>query len=45
MKAHTLTVRFDDEKTSLDALKAGLFTAGYAVPSSAQAPSTDQGTD
>lgn len=41
MKAHTLTVRFDDEKTSLDALVAGLGVAGYTVPSSAEASSAD----
>ena len=34
MGAHTLTMRFDDEKTSLGALVDGLGNAGYTVPSS-----------
>jgi copper chaperone CopZ len=33
MDAHTLTVNFDDEKTSVDAVVTALNKAGYTVPS------------
>ena len=32
MSAHTLTVRFDDEATSLEDIVGALNTAGYTVP-------------
>ena len=32
MNAHTLTVAFDDEKTSLDTIVKALGNAGYTVP-------------
>ena len=32
MNEHTLTVRFDDEKLSLDTIVAALNEAGYTVP-------------
>ena len=32
MSEHTVTVRFDDEKTSLDEIIAALNDAGYMVP-------------
>ena len=32
MNAHTMTVRFDDEDTSLDAIVGALNKAGYTVP-------------
>ena len=34
MDAHTLTVSFDDEKTSLDDVVGALNKAGYTVPES-----------
>ena len=32
MKAHTVTVSFDDEQVSLDAIVEALNGAGYTVP-------------
>ena len=32
MKNHTVTVNFDDEKTSVDAVVTALNKAGYTVP-------------
>lgn len=32
MRSHTVTVAFDDEVTSLDAIVAALGKAGYTVP-------------
>ncbi len=31
MNEHTMTVAFDDEKTSLDKIAAALYDAGYVV--------------
>jgi len=36
MSAHTVTVEFDDEATSLDAIVQALAKAGYTVPESEQ---------
>ena len=33
MRKHTLTVQFDDDKTSLDEIVQALAKAGYTVPS------------
>ncbi len=33
MNAHTMTVAFDDQKTSLDEIIVALNKAGYTVPS------------
>ena len=38
MRAHTVTVSFDDEKLSIDEIVAALNRAGYTVPSHARAP-------
>ena len=32
MDAHTVTVKFDDAKVSLDTIVEALFEAGYTVP-------------
>lgn len=32
MNAHTVSVTFDDERSSIDAVVAALTRAGYAVP-------------
>ncbi len=37
MNEHTITVAFDDEKLSLDAIVGALNQAGYTVPSHARA--------
>ncbi len=37
MNAHTLTVAFDDEKLSLDAIVQALNQVGYTVPNYSEA--------
>ncbi len=37
MREHTVTVEFDDEKLSIDAVVKALNEAGYTVPSHARA--------